>query len=666
MVALGAHKVELAFLGTAAALGGAALLLASGKALFWARYFLRWNPQERDRVSREPLDPSLKLAPSSADWLALIGLETKRDPDRGIRLAERLLGASRRKTMAVELLSSMAAIVGLAGSLISLGELRDPGRGPGPGLGESLSWTLAPLLVGTAIFVVAQGALGLFRSWGDALRDGVFQVSAAARRPPVRDDGAGGLPLPGAVVTMAVQLPPAQPGLPPALAPPGPKLKLGRRPLERPTTGSFLDSLRSGGVLLACFLASLLLHTVVFFAAQRLDSASNPGKAGDRDGVFLAAIVDPSKPVPAPPEEPQREEPRVARETPPLPEPVPPPPPPPDPVREAVQPEAENKPLTEQPKAAAPAEEAKPSPPPPAAPPREAAPEAAEPPSRLAEAKEREAAKSTPASPAPRVTETPPEVPAIPQVPAGPPPAAPSPAAPAEVRSAAPAAERAPLGEVLGQGPRSRSPEEREARSPSDSGQGSAAISTTKEYRQFLAREMKSGAAEGQYVPNLRFGDNQAQENREIMRYFGMELIAYPKNQKFYVYIDPEQGLYSRSNDFSYIRNFSSRAIFRNSPYFDALRAEAARRVGVEPQSLVMAQLLKPSSAAYIGWKEAECAKRAGVVLEEVEACEATFVKSPFGLWIVRIDRLLMKDGRALPVRDFEWAKVAGAAGGEK
>src|SRR6185295_2572174 len=167
-----------------------------------------------------------------------------------------------------------------------------------------------------------------------------------------------------------------------------------------------------------------------------------------------------------------------------------------------------------------------------------------------------------------------------------------------------------------------------------------AGISTLKEYRQFLAREMKAGAPEGQYVPNLRFGDNLAQENREIMRYFGMELIAYPKNQKFYVYIDPDRGLYSRSNDFSYIHNFSSRTIFRNSPYFDSLRSEAAKRVGVAGDTLVVAQLLKPSSAAYIGWKEAECARRAGVLLEDVESCDARFVKTAFGIWIVRIDRL--------------------------
>jgi hypothetical protein len=219
---------------------------------------------------------------------------------------------------------------------------------------------------------------------------------------------------------------------------------------------------------------------------------------------------------------------------------------------------------------------------------------------------------------------------------------------------------------VLGFGDPAKSREKSEAAPEAGAGGPAEGISTMKEYRQFLAKEMKAGAPAGQYVPNLRFSDNKAQENREIMHYFGMELIAYPQNQKFYVYIDPDQGLFSRSNDFSYIHNFSSRAIFRTSPYFDALRAETAKRVGVPADTLVMAQLLKPSSAAYIGWKEAECARRAGVALESVEACDARFVKTPFGVWIVRIDRLLLKDGRTLAVEDFEWAKVSSAGGGDK
>ena len=62
----------------------------------------------------------------------------------------------------------------------------------------------------------------------------------------------------------------------------------------------------------------------------------------------------------------------------------------------------------------------------------------------------------------------------------------------------------------------------------------------------------------------------------------------------------------------------------------------------------------------FIGWKERESARRAGVALEDVEACDATFAKTPFGVWIVRIDRLLLRDGRTISVQDFEWARVSG------
>ncbi|MBI2931376.1 MAG: hypothetical protein HYY16_06970, partial [Planctomycetes bacterium] len=183
-------------------------------------------------------------------------------------------------------------------------------------------------------------------------------------------------------------------------------------------------------------------------------------------------------------------------------------------------------------------------------------------------------------------------------------------------------------------------------------------IATLDEYRRFLAREMTTEGADGLYLPKLRFKDNTPAENLEIMRYFGMELIAYPKSRKFYVTIDPDHDLYGRSNDFTYIRNFSNRVIYRTSPYFDDFRREAARHVGIASEELVVAQLLKPASAAYLGWKEAECARHVGVTLEDVTACDATFTKTAFGAWIIRIDALALKDGRTIQVQDFEWARL--------
>lgn len=187
-----------------------------------------------------------------------------------------------------------------------------------------------------------------------------------------------------------------------------------------------------------------------------------------------------------------------------------------------------------------------------------------------------------------------------------------------------------------------------------------AELTSLQDYRRFLAREMKEEGGAGAYVPKIRFGDNTAEENRLIMRYFGMELIAYPKSQKFYVYIDPDQNLYSRSNEFDYIRNFSNRVIFRSSPYFDTLRREAARRVGADPETLVVAQLLKPASSSYVAWKQAEVARRAGVAVEDVDLCEAAFARTAFGAWIVKVEAIVLKDGRRRPVEDFEWAKVSG------
>lgn len=210
------------------------------------------------------------------------------------------------------------------------------------------------------------------------------------------------------------------------------------------------------------------------------------------------------------------------------------------------------------------------------------------------------------------------------------------------------------------------SPEPEPAPSPAPSPVASpaprAAVSTLSEYRTYLAKELPA-SADYAYVPKIRFGDCTADENRAISRYFGMELIAYPENQKFYVYIDPDQSLFSKSSDFEYMKNFSNRVIYRSSPFFDALGREAEKRHGLAANTLVVAQLLKPSSAGYFAWKEVESARRAGVKIEDVVLCEAAFARTPFGAWIVKVETLVLKDGSRRAVEDFEWARVTTGGG---
>jgi hypothetical protein len=608
MAALDLSWREQACPGAMSVLTGVALVLIAGRLLFWMRRF-----PSRDRRS----------APDPA------------------RIRETLYVDARRLAW-LELVASLVAGVGLLGTFLNL---RFGSGGTAALDGGRLAPVFAPALAGLGVFLVCQGAAGFFRGWSDTARTEPLQ--AAPPRAP-----------------LGTAAPPAADVLP--LASHGPflvipagnpaPLRRVRKAAANVAVPSIAITARGTLVLIACALLSILLHGSVLYVAHRIQTAPDPVPASDRAGTFLARIVPALRAMPPPPP------PEAIKEDPPPPPPKPEPAPPEPPPREAPKVEApEPAPLTERPvsppaeapkteapktetaKTEAPKTEApKAEAPPPPAPVAEAKEPESDPRSRKAEAKESESSSPPPAPPAPKLTETP--------VPPRPSDSAPAGAPPPKGGLEAP---------VLGQGTTARSKEKEE-------GPAGVDISTLKDYRQFLAREMKGGAAQGQYVPNLRFGDNKAQENREIMRYFGMELIAYPKNQKFYVYIDPERGLFSRSNDFSYIHNFSSRAIFRTSPYFDSLRDQAAKQVSVPAESLVVAQLLKPSSAAYIGWKEGECARRAGVALDVVEACDASFVKSPFGVWIVRIDRLLLKDGRSLAVEDFEWAKISASGGGQR
>lgn len=182
-------------------------------------------------------------------------------------------------------------------------------------------------------------------------------------------------------------------------------------------------------------------------------------------------------------------------------------------------------------------------------------------------------------------------------------------------------------------------------------------VAKLSDYRAYLEREMPKGGTSYPYVPKIRFGDNTETENREIMRYFGMELIAYPKDRSYYVYLDPAQGLASKSTDFEYLKNFSNRVIFRESAFFRSLRDLAAKTAGVAPEELVVAQLLKSATARYIEWKQKSAAEAAKIALEEVVTCEATFVRIPTGVWIARIDAMILKDGRRIEARDPEWEK---------
>ena len=650
------------------------LALALGRLAFWLGYF----------ASRDPGAGGAPESPRpgrSGDPIVDILSARRARSDRAWILAGDLLTSSSRRVVLLDGVASLAALLGLAGTFVALrGVAGGVGTPGGAGDAAPLAGALGPALLGLAVFVLARVSLALFHSWENALRQEVaFALQIPLAPMAVRVDASAPDPERG-----------PEPSSPPQVSEPlvrsaarSPSVPRGRgRRWAPPRRDGVFSSLRGGAVFAACLLGSILFHSAIFLLARRLDSSASGPVAREGDGVFQASLVAKRPDSEPPRQEIQREEPPAPPEPPVLPPPPVPAPPVPSPavlkepdvpraekpepqVRETptavAKPIPETKPVLEREEPPpAPTPEPPPARPPSPAPPPERPP-APEPPAP-AEPKVNETAVAKSDPPAsPRYTEAPKASEKTPDP--GPPPPAPA----GQVRSTRPPADLPGSSEApaatLGFGQKSAEPSESPAAPAST--EGSGGISTVGDYRQFLSREMKAGAKEGQYVPNLRFGDNKPQENREIMRYFGMELIAYPADQKFYVYIEPEQGLFSRSNDFSYIRNFSTRVIFRNSPYFDSLRAEAARRAGVAASSLVVAQLLKPSSAAYIGWKERECARRAGVALEEVDACEATFVKTPFGVWIVRIDRLLLKSGQSIPIQDFEWARVATGKGGD-
>jgi len=615
------------------ALACLATLLLFERIAYWVGHSLRVDPAGRGSVEgRLALGPATEVAA----WF-------RSDPDRGRLLADRLLRSSRRGIAPLRIIALLSTSLGLLGTVVGVSVCLDsaiPARSEE--VGHRLSLALYTTVAGLIVYAYCHIILVALGHLAERMKS---RLELALRQPRTQ-------PPPPAPHVQVVH---AEIIRMPSPAAPAPRRVSSRtrrrvRPAEDPVVGSVARLLVFG----ACATVSLLLHAGLLWLAMHFHFKAGHAPAPDvahnvrvrEQGPDISAAIkemlqlipDVPEPEPEPPK-PEPPKPEPPKPEPPKPEP-PKPEPPPEKFKETPAPPKEKP--AEAPKTE---KEPKPEPKVPSPPAPEKGPEKPKP-------SESEKVQEPVFSPQPKKAEQPPaaaqapkrfnEVPPERSPEAGPPP------------KDLPSEEAKP--------PKGASPDAMGAGGKKDSGKPDGEIASLNDYRRFLAREMTTGGgSKDGYVPKLRFADNTPQENQEIGRYFGMELIAYTSNQKFYIYIDPDQNLYSRSSEFSYVRNFSNRVIYRTSAYYDGLRREAGKRTGVDAASLVVAQLLKPTSAAYIAWKEAEACKLAGVALEDVDACEASFARTPFGAWIVRIDALVLKDGRSVPVKDFEWARVGGA-----
>src|SRR5689334_6777844 len=123
---------EIVCAGSIAALACAAIGLIAGRFFFWTRHFLA-RPTESARMRA-----------------ALV--------------------ASGRQVVLLEMVASLAAAVGL---VVTFLDLRSGAGGVTAAVADRLSPVFAPALAGLGVFVVCQGALGLFRGWSEGLKQDV-------------------------------------------------------------------------------------------------------------------------------------------------------------------------------------------------------------------------------------------------------------------------------------------------------------------------------------------------------------------------------------------------------------------------------------------------------------------------------------------------------------
>jgi len=145
-------------------------------------------------------------------------------------------------------------------------------------------------------------------------------------------------------------------------------------------------------------------------------------------------------------------------------------------------------------------------------------------------------------------------------------------------------------------------------------------------------------------------------EQRAVSRFFGMTLIAYPKDEErpsYVIVIDEETGQCRYRRDFDFAA-FSNRVKDRGNVAAYRSLVERARRRLALPEDLAIVSLVPAGADAYFAAKQMEAVNSTGVNMNDVVRSEGHYARDADGRYILIIDHLVIKDGRTVPVADPE------------
>ncbi len=185
---------------------------------------------------------------------------------------------------------------------------------------------------------------------------------------------------------------------------------------------------------------------------------------------------------------------------------------------------------------------------------------------------------------------------------------------------------------------------------------------TQDDYRGYQEK-MDVGQVEGLPVPNLIVVYSDEDEILAVTHYFNLKMIVYGKKdgkeQPVLIEVEnPNNSTFRQIQSIDQV-NFSNRVREREgNPFFDRLLDKAVQDFGLEKYGSHLISLIPNDVDLYFRYKQIECAKRNGIDPFSVKTTYARYHLTDIGVWILAVERMKLKDGRTVSVRDFELYEV--------
>jgi hypothetical protein len=153
-------------------------------------------------------------------------------------------------------------------------------------------------------------------------------------------------------------------------------------------------------------------------------------------------------------------------------------------------------------------------------------------------------------------------------------------------------------------------------------------------------------------LPVLDLPERSPGEFLELLKFYGMEVVCYPKDGRFLVQVDPRTGAMQRITDRkAFMARFASRGIEQRGARRTRLAEQVASRFEAGVPEMQVWLLMPQRTAHYFAWKQLEALRRAGLDPEEVATCYGRYERTVRGTWVVEIGQVAMMSGRRISIR---------------